>query len=174
MWQATLSLCQSSLCWALLEASGSSVYKGDKPGDDACLIVLSVVSLYSWLFFSCPFPWPFIINSQCCFYTTLGRTAHHIPLLAQLCKEKDARVPLDGFFFFFLLALGYSYLLNYHNLIPLHAIFLPFPRSCALWPIIHHLTEFHGYSGVRLASPMWHHLLSTPVWECGTSNTRKF
>lgn len=77
------------------------MYKGDKPGDDACLIVLSVVSLYSWLFFSCPFPWPFIINSQCCFYTTLGRTAHHIPLLAQLCKEKDARVPLDGFFFFF-------------------------------------------------------------------------
>lgn len=108
------------------------MYKGDKPGDDACLIVLSVVSLYSWLFFSCPFPWPFIINSQCCFYTTLGRTAHHIPLLAQLCKEKDARVPLDGFFFFFLLALGYSYLLDYHNLIPLHAIFLPFPRSCAL------------------------------------------
>lgn len=107
------------------------MYKGDKPGVDACLIVLSVVSLYSWLFFSCPFPWPFIINSQCCFYTTLGRTAHHIPLLAQLCKEKDARVPLDGFFFF-LLALGYSYLLDYHNLIPLHAIFLPFPRSCAL------------------------------------------
>lgn len=122
MWKAKLSLCQSLPCWALLEASGSSVCKGDKPGA-WCFFNGSLCSILVFLApFSCLFPWSFIINSLCSFYTILGRMAHCIPLLARLCKEKDAGVSFDGFS---LLAFGHSYLLDHHILLSLHPIFLP-------------------------------------------------
>lgn len=54
MWQPKLSLCQSSPYWALLEASGSSVCKGDKPGT-WCLFNGSLCSV---LVFLTPFHLP--------------------------------------------------------------------------------------------------------------------
>lgn len=79
--------------------------------------------------------------------------AHCIPLLARLCKEKYARVSFDGFS---LLAFRHSYLLDRHILIPLYPILLPLPEAVFFfffWSLVHPITVFHVYSGVREGPP---------------------
>lgn len=80
MWQAKLFLCQSSPCRALLEASGSSVCKGDKPGA-WCLLNSSLCSVLVFLA-------PFFLPISLVFY-------HKFPVLFLYHSWQDS--PLYSF-----------------------------------------------------------------------------